>query len=79
MVSVNTVERLNTVLDLARCELDNSLSCDHAIGVVSVFIREYRNSLLHTNEDNLNIYRDPKSCMEACSWAFGFIGHCLTD
>ena len=47
-----------------------------ATGVVVYFCHQFRNSLLHVNEENLTIFQNKDECVKAVAWVLGMLRAC---
>src|SRR5262249_19612039 len=47
-----------------------------AAGVVTFFCHQFRNSLLHMNEENLTIFTNQSDCLAAAGWVLAMLRVC---
>jgi hypothetical protein len=47
-----------------------------ATGAIVYFCHQFRNSLLHVNEENLTVFQDKNECVKATGWVLGMLRAC---
>jgi hypothetical protein len=72
----NSSDAMNWISNETGTRISSSRTPASATGIVIFFCHQFRNSLLHVNEESLSIFRNEEECLKAAGWVLGMLRNC---
>jgi hypothetical protein len=72
-----SLQAMNWVSSETGARITSAVTPATAAGAVIFFCHQFRNSLLHVNEENLTIFQNKDECVKAVGWVLGMLRACV--
>jgi hypothetical protein len=72
----NSHQTMNWISSETGLRIASAATPAGATGVIVYFCHQFRNSLLHVNEENLTIFQNKDGCVKAVGWVLGMLRAC---